>query len=312
MFAVHNISFEFPDGRSIFRKLNFTIQEGEIICVVGHSGAGKSTLLNAISSKVQLTEGEMFLDEDRIFGPEEKINPEHKEIAMVDQSFRQDIYFTVSQNIQNQLLHFDPKERISFTSELLEVFDLTGLAERKSYMLSGGEKQRLSMACALAKEPRLLLLDEPFVHLDVHLQSRIGSYIRRLAELRNMSVIFVTHRGEEALGWADRIFFLSNGQIKTEYTPEKAYFKPRSLAEGRFFGELNSVYSDGKQILFRPNEYSLFPEAGKNIMLEVMPVRNEFRGAYYANYFKLNNNREIVVYNTDPLMSQNKIYVAKN
>lgn len=311
MFRVENISFQFPNGKKIFENISFSIKPGDILSIIGPSGAGKSTLLKCLSTKLQWSEGEIFLDDTNIKGPDEQLLEGNSEIAIVDQAFDYDEYFTVEETILNQLHHLPRQEREVFTRELLTVFQLYSLEAQKSGLLSGGEQQRLSMACALAKEPKLLLLDEPFVHMDVHLHRSIGSYIKKIAEIRSMMVILVTHQGEDALSWSDKIYFFRSGKFKTKYTPEKAYFKPKSLYEGLFFGELNSIYINDKQNLIRPNEFYLKQE--KNyIPIKVSFDSSEFRGHYFANYFKMQNNKSLVLYSDNKLDAQKVVYVSKD
>lgn len=311
MFKAENILFQFPNGKEVFSKLNFTLKEGQILSIVGPSGAGKSTLLNCIAAKLQLASGSIYLNDERLKGPDEQLLKGNSEVAIIDQSFDHDIYFTVEETISGQLHHLTNEERNRFVDELLEVFHLTEIRKQKSGKLSGGEQQRLSMACALAKEPKLLLLDEPFVHMDVHLLRSIGRYIRKLAELRSMMVILVTHQGEDALSWSDKIFFFKSGRIKTKYTPERAYNKPKSLYEGLFFGELNSIYFEGKQHLFRPINYSLKLKIGYE-SIDIKFEYSEFRGHYFANFFKMNNNKSLVLYANRELNAQKVVYVSKN
>lgn len=311
MFKAVNISFGFPNGKKVFDNLNFSLKEGEILSIVGPSGAGKSTLLNCIAAKLQLKTGAIYVDEQRIKGPEEQLLKGNSEIAIIDQSFDYDEFFTVEENVSGLLHHLSSEERGKFVEELLAVFHLVDIRSQKSGKLSGGEQQRLSMACALAKEPRLLLLDEPFVHMDVHLLMSIGRYIRKLAKLRSMMVILVTHQGEDALAWSDKIFIFKEGRIKSKYTPEKAYYKPKTLYEGLFFGELNSVYLAGKQHLFRPNNYSLKSQ-NDTIAIDINFEYSEFRGHYLANYFKMNNNKSLVLYANRELSAQKVVYVSKN
>lgn len=164
------------------------------------------------------------------------------------------------------------------------------------------------MACALAKEPRYLLLDEPFSNLDVHLKRSIGAYLRELQAVRSMSVVLVTHEGVDALSWSDRILFLKNKSFLRKYTPLSAYNNPKTLYEGRFFGELNSVFIKGKQHLFRPHEYSLTQESYRN-MLNISFLKADFHGHYYANYFKLANGKKVVLYRNELMESTTNVYV---
>ena len=215
---------------------------------------------------------------------------------------------TVRENIANQLHHLTLELREQFTDELLSIFELDDLAYIPSKDISGGEQQRLTMACALAKEPKCLLLDEPFVHFDVHLSKKIGEYLRKLAIIRGMGVVLVTHNGVEALSWSDKILFMKNGKIIRKYTAQQAYNHPKNLYEGRYFGELNSVYVGDKQILFRPNHYSLESSVDK-VEIDVKWTHSLFKGPFYANYFKLDNGKELVLYADSELESVQKVYV---
>jgi ABC-type Fe3+/spermidine/putrescine transport system ATPase subunit len=305
---VEDISFSYTSAKSVFKGVNFNLSPGEVVSIVGPSGTGKSTLLKCIAGLVQLESGKVLLEDEEVMGPRNVLVAGHRDISLVNQLFELDNYFSVKENISNQLHHLSIQDRTDLTNELLAIFELTDLSGVKSKDISGGEQQRLSMACALAKEPRLLLLDEPFVHLDVHLNKKIGEYIRRLAKLRNMGVILVTHDGSEALAWSDRILMMRKGKITSEYLPKQAYFKPKSLFEGRFFGELNSVYLKNKQFLFRPTEFTLKPDKGKE-KLFVSWKNAHFKGPFYANYFVLSNGKEIVLYSSKVLTSTKEIYV---
>lgn len=305
---VENISFSYTPAKSIFKGVSFTLSPGEVISIVGPSGTGKSTLLKCIAGLIQLESGKVLFEGEEIPEAKNMLIAGHPEIAIVNQLFKLNDYFTVKENISNQLHHLTIEDRADFIKELLEIFELEELSSVKSKDISGGEQQRLSMACALAKEPKCLLLDEPFVHLDVHLNKKIGEYIRKLAKLRNMGVILVTHNGVEALSWSDRILVMRNGKLTSKYSPRQAYFKPKSLFEGRFFGELNSIYINEKQVLFRPMEYSLEFSEGKH-KLEVEWKYSNFKGPYSANYFELNNGKEIVLYANQELTMTKEIYV---
>ncbi|PWH86320.1 ABC transporter ATP-binding protein [Brumimicrobium oceani] len=305
---VENIAYSYTNKNFVFKSVSFNLSPGEVISIVGPSGTGKSTLLKCIAGLIQLDEGKVLIEGSQVPEAKNMLIPGHPEVALVNQLFELDDYFTVRENISNQLHHLPLAERFEFTDELLDIFELEDLAHKKSKDISGGEQQRLSMACALAKEPRCLLLDEPFAHLDVHLNKKIGEYIRRLANLRQMGVVLVTHDGTEALAWSDRILVMSNGEVFSEYTPFQAYHEPKTFFEGSFFGELNKINLDGKQLLFRPTEYSLTPDHNK-IEIQLEWKYSSFRGPYYANYFESKGGEEVVLYANKELIPTNVVYV---
>lgn len=309
--STENIGFTYSADNYVFKNLNLQVEEGQIISIVGPSGAGKSTLLKCIVGHQQLSNGTIYFENHKILGPKEKLVAGHPEIALVNQLFELDDYFTVSENVSNRLHHLSVSARVEFVDELLDLFELNKLRNVKSKDISGGEQQRLSMACALAKEPKLLLLDEPFVHLDAHLTKKIGDYIKALAEIRNMSVILVTHNGVEALSWSDKIVMMYDGSLQSSFSPTTAYFEPKNTFEGSFFGELNELSIDGKNKIFRPIEFSEKKEADQK-KVYVKWKSADFKGAYYANYFEVNDNNktnEIVLYSASEMKSTTHIYV---
>lgn len=306
MLSVDHIYFAYNPSNPLIDGIDFEVNPSEVVTIVGASGAGKSTLLKCISGFLELNSGEVFLEGKKVCGPDTKLVAGHSDIALVNQSFTLDEYFTTEENIKRKLLHLSYEVQALFLEELITLLDLESVRKLKSKSLSGGEKQRLSMACAIAQEPKVLLLDEPFSHLDVHLRKKVGRYIKEMCRIRNTSVILVTHEGEEALAWSNRILFLEKGKIKSIYTPESAYLYPKNLKEGRYFGELNSVYINKKQVLFRPNHYLLKGKEENKIAITF--IFAEFRGVYYANFYRLKTGKEIVLYNKRVLNTLKFIY----
>jgi len=307
MLSIKNISFSYDGKKAIFENVSLHVKRGSIVGIVGPSGAGKSSLLKSVGGLITLNEGEIFLDGAKIQSPHNKLVPGDDEVGFVNQSFELDEFYTCEENILSALLHLSKEQRLRFCDQLIDLLGLSEVRYLQGRHLSGGEQQRLSIAAALAKEPKVLLLDEPFVHLDVHLRKKLGKYIKELCEIRGMMILLVTHEGEEALSWSDEIYCMFNGKLTTKYLPGNAYNKPKSLKEGRFFGELNSVRLGEKQILFRPREYKLEGEKGNEVSLIFRYA--EFRGHYTASYFKLRSGREIVLYGDAPLNKISKIYV---
>lgn len=188
------------------------------------------------------------------------------------------------------MLYLPDDVRERFCEELLAVVSLESLANRKALSLSGGEQQRLAIARALAAEPAVLLLDEPFSHLDAHLKLKIGAYIRDLVKIREVACLLVSHDGAEIMQWCNRIAFLESGEIVRVATPEDFYFRPESFEEGVYFGELNQLKINGKECFFRPNAYRVTEAGGIRLKL----IQTVFHG-FYTKYIYLTEEKETVI-----------------
>ena len=308
MLFVQDLNIEF-DTNVILSNVSLKINSPGVYGIVGASGAGKSTLLKAIAGLINFS-GDIRYGKLKILTASKQLIAGYEEIALVSQSFEEDLYFTVEENIKNNLLHLTKEDSEIFLEELIDVFELHKIRANKSLHASGGEKQRLSMACAIAKEPSVLLLDEPFVHLDVHLRSKIGSFLQKTIQDNKMIVLLVTHEGEEALSWCNKIAIIKDGNLHDFDFSEKFYKQPNSFYEGRFFGDLNSVQINGKELFFRPNQFNL--NASKsNVELQLKYLKSEFRGHYIANFFITLNDEIIILYDNEEMINTKKIYVEK-
>lgn len=306
MLKVQDLQLNFD--RTILQNINFSIGEGEIIGIVGKSGAGKTSLLKIIAGLLDATSGQVLFEGKKVIGPSVKLVPGHPEIQLVNQDFHLDSYFTVEENIREQILYLPRKERDAFVEELLELIELTPIKTQKVNTLSGGELQRLAIAKALACEPKVLLLDEPFVHLDGRLRSKMINYLLELRNVRKTSFILVSHDGSEMLSLADRIFSMKKGVFTRKGKPLDFYYKPKSIEEAKLFGAINSVSIDGKRILFRPDEYVICEDENG---FEVEFTHSLFTGPIYENYFTTKRNEKIVLFSLNKLENVRKINVNK-
>lgn len=307
MLVAKNIELGF--GRSILRGIDLKLREGEILGIVGKSGAGKTSLLKILSGHLQATAGFVEFEGQKVIGPLVKLVPGHPEIQLVNQDFHLDTYHTVEENIREQILYLPLKERNSLVEELLVLMELEEMREQKATTLSGGEQQRLALARALACEPKVLLLDEPFVHLDDRLRSKVINYLLELRKIRQTSIILVSHDGSEMLSLADTVLSMKNGLITRKGKPHDFYYKPRSIEEGKLFGAINSVNRDGKRILFRPDEFEI-----ENNPLDYLNVQFDhslFTGPIFENYFITENKEKIVLYSFNPMNDVKRITIKK-
>lgn len=303
MLRLENISFN--RNKPILVNIGFSVKPGKMIGLVGASGSGKTTLLKIIAGLLDSDSGNVFLHRERIKGPSEKLIPGHDEIQLVNQDFALDLYHTVHENLRVKAGYLPKDLRDELVEEMLELLDLIPLRDQKAHTLSGGEQQRLALGRALCLEPAILLLDEPFAHLDVHIRQRVVSYLLELKKRRKTTFILVSHDGNELLSLADEIAFFAEGEIKRWATPEEYYLEPSSKDEALFFGEINEIKIHRKKLLFRPNAFSL--TEGEN-QLEVKFKTARFRGAFYENDFTFGK-QQIKLYSSKPMTSISTIYV---
>jgi ABC-type sulfate/molybdate transport systems ATPase subunit len=309
MLKIKNIYFS--REKSILEGICFELKPGQILGLVGPSGAGKSTLLKIIAGLLDPSSGQVFLGKEKVVGPSQRLIPGHAEIQLVNQDFELDLFHTVRENIVVKANYLPKKECQELTDELLDLLELNELQGKQAKFLSGGEQQRLALARALAMEPKVILLDEPFAHLDAHLSKRISTYLMALKKVRKTAFILVTHDGQEVLSLADEIAFFYAGKIQRIAKPEAFYYQPTNWIEGTFFGDLNQIKLQGTTYLFRPNEFSLTGKEESKQFVEVRFVRAIFCGAYYQNVFHVKKNGTIVLYHVEILKDVKEIALSK-
>ncbi|MCX6024176.1 MAG: ABC transporter ATP-binding protein [Chloroflexi bacterium] len=213
---VRGVTKSFP-GRSgqltVIDNINLTVEQGELVCMVGASGGGKSTLLSIIAGLTEPTTGQVLLDGAPIAGP----GPDR---GMVFQNYSLYPWRTVAQNIAFglELAGLDREETDRRVDYYLEVMNLTKWKDARPSQLSGGMRQRVAIARSLAVEPEVLLLDEPFGALDAHTKTLMQDFLLDVWRRTGTTVLMVTHDVEEAIVLAQRIYVLSShpGRIKQE------------------------------------------------------------------------------------------------
>lgn len=292
MLSIQQVHFAYIEQKKILNGISIDLQPGEVFGIVGASGGGKSTLLKITAGLLDASKGNVYWNGERVPGPSERLIPGHPEIQLVNQDFNLDLFHTVRENIRVKILHLHEKDRERFCDELLDLVELNEQASQQARYLSGGEQQRLAIARALALESEVLLLDEPFSHLDAHLRLKIGAYIKQLVEIRNTLCMLVSHEGDEVMQWCGRIAFLNHGKFSRVDTPQAFYFNPSSFDEGTYFGELNELKAGKTKILFRPCEYKIVKNGG----FEVEFTDAVFFGAYWKSFFRTSDKQTIVLH----------------
>lgn len=229
------------DADWALRELNLSVGAGEIVCLLGPSGCGKSTALRLAAGLEVLQEGEISVAGEVVAsgGTKHQEPPERRSVGLMFQDYALFPHMTVAANIAFGL----PKsERNSGekVKKALEEMHLGHVADRYPHTLSGGQQQRIALLRALAPNPRVMLLDEPFSGLDQHLRQRVRQETLSMLSNSGAATLIVTHDPEEAMYLADRIVVLNNNAVVQDAVPSELYSNPADPFIARLFGPVNS------------------------------------------------------------------------
>ncbi|MEE2777848.1 MAG: ABC transporter ATP-binding protein [Acidobacteriota bacterium] len=219
------------------RDIDLYVDSGEVVCLLGPSGSGKSTLLRLIAGLERLRVGRIEVDGSEVASPKHHEAPERRSVGFMFQDYALFPHLDARANVAFGL----PREPSSdgLVEELIERVGMTGFASAMPHTLSGGQQQRIALARALAPEPRVMLLDEPFSGLEPRLREDVRSTTLALLRDRGVATLMVTHDPVEALGAADRVGVMREGRLVQIDTPAEVYNRSanREIAEG--FGPIN-------------------------------------------------------------------------
>ena len=221
------------------RGISLTVQRGEFIALLGPSGCGKTTALNCVAGLLDVSGGQILLDDTRV----DTLRPEERGFGMVFQNYALFPHMSVEKNIGFGLMMRDvAREDIKRRVEsALATVRLTGQGAKLPGQLSGGQQQRVAIARAIVIEPPLVLMDEPLSNLDAKLRLEMRGEIRRIHQALGSTTLYVTHDQEEALSLADRIVVLRDGAIRQIGTPADLYARPNHRDVADFMGYRNQL-----------------------------------------------------------------------
>ncbi len=289
------------DRKHVLSNLNFTLEKGEICAIIGESGTGKSTLLKLIAGLETSDSGTIIIDGKIVESTSNFIVAEDRGIGFVFQDFALFPHMNIKKNIGYGLAKFPDKTvRVS---EILRMVGLESHGNRYPDELSGGEQQRIALARALAPNPKLLLLDEPFSNLDIGLKSQIRNELFEIIKGTGVSCIFVTHDVNDAILLANKIAVLDQGKVIQMGTPKELFDQPLTPAIARFFGEINifnqEEFQQFKIVFEKADFYGIRPEQIQYSMkpdkksYSAIIIRETFHGLWRKYRLKLFNQIEL-------------------
>lgn len=283
MLRVKNLSFAYGE-KPVLKNLSFNISKGENVSIIGASGCGKSTLLQAIYG-LHHVDGKIFWKESQLLGPNFNIVPGEDFMKYLAQDFDLMPPLSVADNVGKYLSNMYPRKKQQRVNELLELVEMRELARVKVKTLSGGQQQRVALARVLAKPPEILLLDEPFSHIDHFRKNKLRRNLFSHLKNAGVTVLVATHDSTDALAFADQTIAMKDGRIIQTGNPRELYEKPKNAYIASLFGEVNELpaslffkkQTTRKKIILYPHEVHLAD--GGNYKARVK--RSFFKGDHF-------------------------------
>ncbi len=223
---------------------NLDIKDKEFIVFVGPSGCGKSTTLRMIAGLEEISEGDLFIDENRV----NDVAPKDRDIAMVFQNYALYPHMTVYDNMALglKLRKFSKEEIDRRVNEAADILGLEPYLKRKPKALSGGQRQRVALGRAIVRDAKVFLMDEPLSNLDAKLRVQMRSVIAKLHQRLNTTTIYVTHDQTEAMTMASRLVVMKDGIIQQVGSPKEVYDKPVNKFVAGFIGSPAMNFLNGR------------------------------------------------------------------
>ena len=293
--TVENLTVSYPNSKEpALQKVTLNVAASSILSIVGASGSGKSTLLRALCGLESPTNGTIKLGDQVLCSSTKFVRPDRRKIGLVSQSGDLFPHLNVFQNLTYGLINWRRVDRKTRCKELLEAIGLPNFEKRFPHELSGGEKQRIALARALAPRPPLLLLDEPFSNLDSNLRQSLRRLTAEMLRKEKTTTIFVTHHPEDALSIGDSIAVMDSGTIIQCDTPRNLWRNPVSPVAASLFDQINQLPSSNFPNWLRANELELVEESHGGFTSGIIH-EIEFFGKTQMVYVKIQNNLTPVI-----------------
>ena len=242
-------------SQPVLKGISLEIEAGEMFVLLGASGSGKSTLLRLIAGLTQLEAGQIYLNGRDVT----HLPPQQRRTGFVFQNYSLFQHMTAAQNIAFGLENerVPRPQREARVRELLELIEMADMGDRLPSQLSGGQQQRVAVARALAQNPDVLLLDEPFGALDVKIRAQLRQNLRQIQQRLNVTAILVTHDQDEAFELGDRIGIIECGELLEVGVPDQLYRQPAHRFTATFLGSANLLRArrNGSRLYFGERDF---------------------------------------------------------
>ncbi len=222
-------------------RISFSLSYGEIMAVLGPSGCGKTTTLRLIAGFERPDEGEVLLRGETVSGGGRMVSPEKRGVGMVFQDYALFPHLNVAKNVGFGLRGMNRDSREKRIKETLELIGMSEMADRYPHQLSGGQQQRVALGRALAPNPVVVLMDEPFSNLDADMRAQMRHEVHTILRREGATAILVTHDQQEALSFADTIAVMNRGRVEQIGTPEEVYHRPTTSFVAAFVGHASFI-----------------------------------------------------------------------
>ncbi|MEC3659031.1 betaine/proline/choline family ABC transporter ATP-binding protein [Bacillus velezensis] len=276
MLTLENVSKTYKGGKKAVNSISLNIAKGEFICFIGPSGCGKTTTMKMINRLIEPTEGRILIEGRNIM--EQDPVELRRSIGYVIQQIGLFPHMTIQQNITlvPKLLKHSAEKRKERARELLKLVDMgPEYLDRYPHELSGGQQQRIGVLRALAAEPPLILMDEPFGALDPITRDSLQEEFKKLQKTLHKTIVFVTHDMDEAIKLADRIVILKAGEIVQAGTPDEILRFPANEFVEEFIGKERLIQSSSPDIerveqIMNPDPVTVTPEKTLSAAIQLM------------------------------------------
>lgn len=301
---VKKLSFSY-DEKKVLKNINFSIKEGEILSIIGASGSGKSTLLKCIYGLYDLPEKTIFWNNEEVKWPSFNLVPGFSKMKYLAQDFGLMPYISVAENVGKYVSNLDLEWKQKRIEDLLQMVEMQDFASVKPLYLSGGQQQRVALAMVLAKEPELLLLDEPFSQIDTFLKNKIQQNLLQYLKEQKISCIMATHESIDALCFSDKIMIIKEGQSLLFDIPQNVYnHKDKYISA--LFGQINILQQEGKEEILYPHQIQIVTVSDWKAKV----IHSYFYGSYYLIEC-YDGNQSILVQSTESFLIGEEIFLKK-